>query len=155
MNTCNFLLHFCSLLPLFVHFCTWSLTLLWSGEPDKYWILKPANHFENRTVFECDRGMFDFFILHGNAQPNFITMKGYEAKKERVLKLTYNKVCTKKELSYSLTISLHLSHFQIILTIWNYSGCHLYQVLFLDSINNPGTVFVWHKTVEMTTFKWE
>ena len=72
---------------------------------------------------------------------------------ENTLKLSYSRVCTKKEFLFTHHFVAFYSHSQIILTIWNYSGCHLCHVLFLDSINNPGTVVISHRTVEMTIFQ--
>ena len=33
----------------------------------------------------------------------------------------------------------------MIWTIWNNPGCHLCHVLFLDSIDDPGRVFILHR----------
>ena len=99
--------------------------------------------------------MFDEFLsLHGNAQLNNDEKIG--AKRKRILKLTVTFASRKN----CLRLFTHLfvafySHSQIILIIWNYSKFHLCQVLVLDSINNQGTVFILHRTVEMTIFKWE
>ena len=100
--------------------------------------------------------MFDEFLsLHGNAQPNF-TMKWYEAKRERILKLTVTFAPRKNCLRlFTHHFVAFYSHSQIILIIWNYSKFHLCHVLFLDSINNQATVFILHRTVEMTILKWE
>ena len=113
--------------------------------------------FENITLFECKREMFDEFLsLHGNAQPNFTMMKSYEAKRERILKLTVQFAARKNCHSlFTHHFVAFYSHSQIIWTICNYPGCHLFHVLFLHSITNPGTVFILHRTVEMTIFKWE
>ena len=127
----------------------------WSGVINFYQILKPPDYFENITLFECNREVFDeFFSLHGNAQPNFTMMRRYEAERERILKLSVQFAPRKNCLSL---LTHHLvafySHSQIIWTICNYPGCHLCHVLFLYSITNPGAVFILHRTVKITIFK--
>ena len=106
------------------------------------------------TLSECDREMFDEFLsLQGNAQPNITS---YDEKiwgeEERVIKLNYNRsrVCTKKELSYLLTISLHF----ILIIKWYEPLETILDATFVvfsfwtASFNNPGKVFILHRTVE-------
>ena len=93
------------------HLCYLSISIPdLSSYGDKYHILTPVGYFENRTLSECDREIFDACSsLHGYPQPNFTKMKRKEENMENTLKLTYSRVnvCTKKEYFYLLTISLH------------------------------------------------